>query len=173
MNALHPVGLQPKHLSSHFRISPYLYSQSGLLNVQFLPKKRDLPDGIDYRAKTYDFGYNDPTQILEPFNTQYSSLTLARNFLIWGITGVSQVQPGQTPLSPAFLFQISQTHDGEEALYFNKAVTDLELAGTAQEPYILKSPALVLAADQLKVTVQNLGNVNLQVQITLHGGEFA
>ena len=173
-NLLNPVGFQPKYLSNWRRISPYLWPQHGLLQKYHLPKLRDLPEGIAYRPKTFDFGFNANTLPLEPYNTQYVSLTQARNLLIWAITGVSAVPFGQTPaVGPQYLFQVIQTHQGDEAQFFNKAMTDGESAGSNEEPFILTEPALILANDQIKVSVQNLANVTLSVQITLHGGEFA
>jgi hypothetical protein len=172
MNSLHIVGLQPKKLSNYWRISPYLWAQHGLLQKYHLPIMRDLPPGTEFRARTFDFGFNPGNAVLAPYDTQYQSITQARNFLIWGINGASAAGRGQIAASPAYLFNVVINHAGDQQQFFNKTMSDIESAGTAQEPFILTSPQLVLAGDQMTVQIQNLGNINLAAQVVLLGGEF-
>ena len=172
MNSLNPVGIQPKKLSNFHRISPYLWPQQGLLQRYHLPNERDLPAGLEFRFRTFDFGFNEGNASLQPFDTQYQSITQARNFLIWGINGKASATTGQSAPSPAFLFNVVLNHQGDQAQFFNKTVSDIEQAGTAEEPFILRSPQLVLAGDQLTVTIQNLANITLNGQVVLIGGEF-
>jgi len=173
MNPLNPVGIQPKHLSCWQRISPFLWPQHGLLQKYHLPNLRDLPEGTEFRAKTFDFGFNPGNASLIPYDTQVNSITLARNFLIWGINAVSSPAPGSTAVSPAFLFNVIQQHAGDQLQFYNKTITDIEGGGSGQEPFILTSPQLVLAGDQLQVEVQNLANITLNAQVVLLGGEFS
>jgi hypothetical protein len=163
------VGSQPGDKSALVRISPYLYGQRKLLNIFFLPKLRDLPQhGLDLLGEVFDFGYNQGSVPLDAFDVLRSSQVLRRNFLVWGITGVC------TPSGavPNYLFQVYHTHEGKQRQFFNKALSDGELAGTAQAPMLLAHPYLVLEGDTLECEVQNLSNANLNAQVVLWGGEF-
>lgn len=167
------IGEHIKTRAGRIRFSPFLFPQDGLFNRFRLPRLRDLPQhGLTFAIKTFDFGFNASNPSLNPFDTAYQTVTCTRNILIWGITGTSTPLAGVKPVSPAFLFQFLQTHQGVQAQFFNKPITDVEGVGTAQDPLILKEPQLALAGDQLQIQIQNLANVNLNAQVCLLGGEF-
>lgn len=157
------------------RISPFLFSQRKLLNRYFLARGRDLPgSGLEFRARTFDFGYNNPAQVLAPYAVINTNLISDNNLLVWGIVGVSNPKgTAAAAVSPAYLFNVTHTHEGTQIQWFNKAISDVEAAGSAQHPYLMREPQLVLAGDSLQIEIQNLGNFNLQAQITLYGGQFS
>ena len=129
-------------------------------------------------------GFALPVQQVAPMDTQYFPITLANNFLALAITGVSDVPPSQNvsvpaagsfsgvQVDPAYLINFQQTHAGNTWQWANKAVTNREACGTAQNPLMFKSPILLPAGDTLACTVQNMANTSLRVQVTLIGGSF-
>jgi len=156
-------------------VSPYLFGQRKLLNRYFLAGLRDLPiTGMTLRAKTFDFGFNNPALTLAPFAAQDTNLVIKANFLVWGIVGTSSfAASGDAGPSPAYLFNILHSHEGKQITWFNKDVSDTECAGSAKRPYLLRRPQLVIAGDSLQVEIQNLTGSNLNAQIVLYGGEFS
>jgi hypothetical protein len=161
-------------------LSPYLLGQRGMNNNLFLPRDRDLPvEGLALKAQVFDFGFNPGTNVIAPYQESDVSLVLQRNFIPWAIVATAVVVPAtttaltQTIKSPAYLFNILHQHDDKIFQMFNKGIADLEGAGSAQNPYLLKEPSLVLNGDSLQVDIQNTGNYFLQAQIVLWGGEFA
>ncbi len=168
------VGEIPEIRGGGLRYSPYLFSQRGLFNKYLLPKDRDLPQhGLTFAPKTFDFGFNASSPSLDPYDTTFQTITCRRNLLVWGIVGTSSpAVRGVAAVSPGFLFQVKHSHMGSQRQFFNKALTDIELAGTAQNPQLLIEPQLILSGDQLTLEMQNLGNLELNAQVVLLGGEF-
>jgi hypothetical protein len=168
------IGQHRETRGGRLKFSPYLFSQDGIYNKFLLPNRRDLPQyGVTFAPKTFDFGFNASNPSLDPYDTQFQTITCTRNLLIWGITGTSSpAARGSAAVTPAFLFQVLHSHLGTQRQFFNKALTDQELAGTAQEPHLLIEPQLVLSGDQLTISMQNLGNLQLNAQVCLLGGEF-
>lgn len=170
--------------SKLYGVSPLLFPQYHVLNHYFLPHMRELPaHGLSAQVLVFDFGFSDPTLTVAPMDTQFFPLTLGSNFLALAITGVSDVPPstGVVPaagalsgvqVSPAYLVNMQQTHQGNTWQWMNKDVTNREAVGTAENPLMLKSPPLIPAGDTLGCVVRNLGNASLRVQITLIGGSF-
>lgn len=169
-----------EHISTRagaFRFSPFLFPQEAWFNRFFLPKLRDLPyHGLRFAMKTFDFGFNPQNASLDPYDTQYQSITFRQNMLVHGITGTSSPADGSTPVTPAFLFQFLHTHTdpsgSSQRQWFGKPVSEVEQAGTAQDPFILTEPQLVLAGDQIQIQMQNLTGAELNAQLCLLGGEF-
>lgn len=167
-----------------YGVSPYLFSQYSILNGYFLPDEKELPaHGITGAVLVFDFGFNDPSLIVAPMDTQFFPLTLGSNFLASAITGVSDVPPsvGVVPapgllagvqVAPSYLINIQQTHAGNTWQWMNKDVTNQEAVGTARNPFLFKSPAFLPVGDTVSCVVRNLGNVSLRVQIALIGGSF-
>jgi len=154
-------------------VSPYLFGRFGLNNKYQLPDGRELPlFGLRFRAKTFDFGFNPGTQIVPPYGTFATNLIVTANLLVWAIVATQNAMNGATLVSPAFLFNITHSHEGNQLQWFNKAISSGEGAGTAQGPTMLRRPQIVITGDQLQVEVQNLGNYNLQAQVVLYCGEF-
>ncbi|MGH9501675.1 MAG: hypothetical protein ACRD20_02360 [Terriglobales bacterium] len=168
------VGEHPETRAGALRFSVFLFAQKKLVNRWLLPLHRDLPcDGFTFAVKTFDFGFNASNPSLDPFDTQFQTITCRSNILIWGVTGTSApAVRGVAPVSPGFLFQLLHTHAGNQRQWTNKATTDIEGCGSAQNPHILKEPQLILAGDQLTISMQNLGNLELNAQVALLGGEF-
>lgn len=155
------------------KVSPYLFNRYGLNNVWFLPSGQQLPStGLDFRAKTFDFGFNPGTVPIPSMGKLNVNLVMKRNILIWGLVGTSTAVPPAVKLSPSVMVNITHSHEGKQIQWFNKAVTSVESLGSAQTPLILKRPQLVIAGDSLQVDIQNLGNYTLQAQVVLYGGEF-
>ncbi len=168
------VGQYRERQGGRLKFSPYLFSQNGTFNRYLLPARRDLPQfGVTFAAKTFDFGFNASNPSLDPYDTQRQTITCTRNFLAWGFTGTSSPAAfGSGAVSPAFLFQVYHSHMGAQRQFFNKALSDQELAGSAQAPHILIEPQVILIGDQLTLEMQNLGNLTLNAQVVLLGGEF-
>jgi hypothetical protein len=169
------VGQHAGDDSALVRISPYLYGQRKLLNIFFLPKLRDLPQhGLDLKALVFDFGFNANNLSLDPFNTTRANETCRRNFLVWGITGRADLAtlPPTAPPEPSYLFQFFHAHEGVQRQFYNKDLSNRELAGNAQHPHLLPHPYLILAGDTITCEVQNLGSSALDAQVVLLGGEF-
>jgi len=159
------------------KLSPYLFSQFGILNHRHLPKERDLPlKGLLLKAIVFDFGFNNAANVIAPFQEADLSIPIRRNLLVWAITGnfqvVSTAAAPPALVSPPLLFQVTQQHEAKLFQWFNKPVPAAEQLGTATKPNILKDPHLVIAGDALNVDVQNSGNYNLAAQVVLYGGEF-
>ena len=167
-----------------FGVRPYLFPQYTELNGYFLPDDRELPQhGLAAQLLVFDFGFADPSQIVAPLDTQFYPLTLGGNFLANSITGCSDVPPSvgvvPTPgaqsgvaVSPAFLVNFQQTHNGNTWQWNNKDVSNLEALGTAENPLMFKSPPFLPMGDTISCLVRNLGNTSLRVQIVLAGGSF-
>ena len=166
-----------------YRVSPLLFSQRGITNKYFLPSERDLPlEGLELRFQCFDFGFAIPGAAVGPYETAFFGITLGRNFLAELITGCSApAASAVTPVAgapgakvtPGFLFNFNHENaKGVVRQWAQKPLKDAEGLGTAEEPMVFKSPALVLAGDTLTCMIQNLGNVTLQAQIVLIGGEF-
>ena len=155
-------------------LSPYLLGLRGINNKYFLPNGRDLPiKGMTLRGYVFDFGFNPGSVALAPYQESDVNLVLRKNMLVWAVVGTSIVQPDNSaPTEPAYLFNIFHQHEDKTFQFFNKPISDVEAAGTAGRPYLLKEPQLILTGDQLQVDVQNTANVNLAVQVVLYGGEF-
>jgi hypothetical protein len=159
------------------RISPFLFGQRNIRNARYLPKDRDLPvAGLELKAFTYDFGFNNPAAVLGPYQETDTNLVIRRNVMIWAIMAHRQpvatggVMP--TEVIPPLLFNVYHQHEDKIFQFFNKPIAHLEGGGVARFPYILKEPQIILSGDQLSVDVTNAGNYNLAVQIVLYGGEF-
>lgn len=167
------VGTHRGQSSAAIRISPWLYSQKKLLNIFFLPKLRDLPQiGLELKVVMFDYGFNPGNPVLDPFDTVRTSEVCTRNLIIWGITGTSIIVGAGAPAEPAYMLQVYHTHQGTQSQFFNKPVTDVELAGTAQHPHLLPHPYLCLKGDVLDCELQNLTGNNLNAQLCLLGAEF-
>jgi len=175
MNPIFPVGTLPRKMSAGVRYSPYFVPQKGIIrNSFYLPKLRDLPrSGLGGVIKTFDFGFNPGSSPLDPYETNYQSIGVNRPLLVYAMTGASSVSGDDSPVSPAFLFNLTTTDEkGVQSQIFNKTVTDLEMAPGAQHPMPLPRLKLILPGQQVQCEVQNLGNVTLYAQIALWGGEF-
>lgn len=170
------VGMHRGDHSPLVRISPFLYGQRKLLNIFFIPKLRDLPQhGLDLKALVFDFGFNDTSQSLDAYDTLRANEVARMNFLVWGITGHADEAtspPTPPPAEPSYLFQFFHTHDGNQRQFFNKDLSNRELAGSGQHPHLLPHPYLILAGDTITCEMQNLGGSQLNAQVVLLGGEF-
>jgi len=90
------VGQHPgKEDSRLVRISPYLFGQHGLSNINYLPKLRDLPCcGLDFKAIVFDFGFNPGSDPLPPTGAAKSMIPVERPLLLWGMSAIGTVAPG-------------------------------------------------------------------------------
>ena len=166
-----------------YGVDPLLFPQYTVLNGYFLPDDHELPQhGLITQMLPFDFGFNDPTLAIAPYDTAQFPMTPDGNFLAEAITGVSDVlglvnPPAAGSLSnvqvrPSYLINFQHTHAGVTRQWANKNVTDREAVGTAENPLLFKSPILIPKGDTLTCIVQNLANAQLRVQILLVGGSF-
>lgn len=168
-----------------FGVSPFFFNRYTIFNGYWLPEEHEVPGhGLTTRWFPFDFGFNDPTLAIAPFDTAYFSLQPNENFLAESITGVSDVlgvttTPAAGALSslqvtPSYLINFQHTHAGNGITrqWASKAITDLEAVGTGERPLLFKSPPLIPKGDTLTCIVQNMANAMLRVQILLAGGSF-
>jgi hypothetical protein len=170
-----------------YGVDPLLFPQYTTFNKYFLPTEHELPaHGLRTRFLPFDFGYNDPMLAISPYDSVPVSLPMENNFLAEIITGTYSVQgpTGATTvaslggaligvnMTPGYLINFQQTHNGKTRQWANKAVSNAEAVGTAENPLLFKHPILIPAGDMLTCTIQNLMNATLQVQLLLTGGEF-
>jgi hypothetical protein len=165
-----------------YRVSPLLFPQYPALNKYFLQKGRDLPQhGLITRFEVFDFGFAVPGNVISPYDTAFADVQIGRDFLATIITGTYAAGVAATPpvagqpnanVTPGMLVMFLHTHLGVQRQWENKPVTDIESLGDGMNPSFLKEPILLCAGDTLTCQIQNLGNVNLQAQILLTGGQF-
>lgn len=164
-----------------YRVSPLLFGQKKLNNKYLLPDGRDLPEYIELRFWTFDFGFSDPSAAIAPYDKAFFGLPAGRNFLAVSMNQTSAPVASATPpaagapgaqVTPAFLVNFLHTHEGAQRQWSNKDDFDVVAAGDARLPYIFKSPVLILQGDTLTCSVTNLSNCSLQAQVMLAGGEF-
>ena len=171
-------------------VDPLLFPQYTVLNDYFLPADHELPaHGLRTRFLPFDFGFNDPTLVIAPYDTVPFPVPIGENFLAEAITGVSDVLgpatvPGERDgpagggalanvlLSPSYLINFQHTHAGNTRQWASKSVTNLEAVGTGENPLLFKSPVLIPKGDTLTCTVTNLLNAQQRVQVMLLGGAF-
>ncbi len=181
-NGVGPNG--PLYPQRAYRVNPELFPQYTVLNDYFLPNEHELPrHGLLAQTLVFDFGFNDPSLIVGPMDTQFFPLTLGNNFLGLAITGTSDVPPSQNVVpsagllagvqkSPAYLINIQQTHAGNTWQWMNKDVTNVEGVGTAENPLMFKRPVFLPIGDTVSCIVRNLANTSLRVQVVVTGGSF-
>jgi hypothetical protein len=168
-----------------YPVSPYLFSQHQCDNWRYLPDDKELPlHGMKTQTLVFDFGFSLPAMIVGPMDSQFFPFTLPNNFLGIAAAGVSDVPPSQnvtTPaagalagvqISPAYLVNIQQTHNGNTWQWFNKDITADEAVGTGEHPLMFTSPIFLPAGDTVSCIVRNLGNTSLRAQITILGASF-
>jgi len=165
-----------------YTVSPLLFGQKKLNNKYFLPDGRDLPEHVELRFWTFDFGFSDPSAAIAPYDKAFFGLPAGRNFLAVSMNQASVPQPTSTGtpaagnpgalVTPAFLVNFLHTHEGAQRQWSNKDEFDVEAAGDGRLPYIFKSPVLILQGDTLTCSVTNLSNCTLQAQVMIAGGEF-
>lgn len=166
-----------------YGVSTALFPQYTLNNEYFLPEEHELPgEGLRLSMLGFDFGVNDPTLVIAPYDTAFYPVELGENFLVETITGYSDVPGIATPpatgslsnvqLDPTFLINFQHTHLGNTRQWASKSITNREAVGTAENPLLFKSPVLIPKGDTLTCVVQNMLNANLRVQILLLGGGF-
>jgi hypothetical protein len=164
-----------------YGVSPLLFPQYTVLNGFFLPDPHELPaHGLTTRFLPFDFGFNDPTLIVQPYDTSFFQIVMGENFLAEAITGVNDVPnfpptPGaqqNVNVDPSYLINFQHTHQGTTRQWMNKNVTNGEAVGTGENPLLFKIPALVLQGDTLTCQVQNMANASMRIMVTLIGGAF-
>lgn len=164
-------------------VDPLLFPQYSILNGYFLPDAHELPEhGLVTQMLAFDFGFNDPTLVIAPYDSVPFPMVLGSNFLAEAITGVSDVLGVATvPLagsqqnvnqSPSFLINFQHTHLGNTRQWANKSVTNLEACGTGENPSLFKSPVLIPKGDTLTCVVTSLLNAQQRVQVLLLGAIF-
>jgi hypothetical protein len=164
-------------------VSPLLFSDYTVLNGNFLPEDHELPsEGLRLLMLAFDFGFNDPTLVIAPYDSVPFPVVLGQNILLTSITGWSDV-PGvattpavgsliNVPQDPAYLINFQHTHLGNTRQWASKSVTNGEAVGQATAPLLFKSPVFIPKGDTLTCVVQNLCNANLRVSIALLGGAW-
>jgi hypothetical protein len=166
-----------------FRVNPLFFPQYEIINGYFLPEEHELPQhGLTTQMIPFDYGFNDPTLIIAPYDSVPFAVTPGQDFLAEAITATMDVPGGATPpaagalanilQSPAFLINFQHTHNGSTRQWANKGITSNEACGTGEHPLLFKSPVLIPKGDTLTCTVQNMLNASLRVQVLLLGGSF-
>jgi len=166
-----------------YYVDPLLFPQYTTFNKYFLPDVHELPKhGLVTRFLVFDFGFSDPSLVLAPYDTGFFAVELGDNFLAETITGAYDVLGVTNPpasgslanvqVTPSYLINFQHTHLGNTRQWAAKNLTNLEAVGTAENPMLFKSPALIPKGDTLTCIVQNLANAQARVQIMLAGGSF-
>lgn len=148
--------------------TPYLYGQRKLRNLLYLPVERDLPSG-DLKLLSFQFGIQPGSTTVEVAGTAEVAQTLPRSFLVWAVTGVyiNTTDPGSS-----FDYQIFHTHEGKQRQWFNKHQNQANAIGTAQRPFMLRSPYLFMAGDQVECEVKNRSIAGAaRIEVVLIGAE--
>jgi len=151
-------------------ISPYFFPQRKLLNLYFLPKRRDLPqeDMLLYWIR-FSFGDTPGTTGLAALDTQNQAQQVKLPTYVWGISGGSRTLVGT---SAGFIFQLYHTIGQNRRWIFNKHVSDVEVLGNGQHPQLFPRPYLLLPQDSIECEVKNMSTPtapNLTTMgVTLH-----
>lgn len=149
-------------------ISPFLFAQRQLRNILYLPKLRDLPQGLDLKAMVYDFGFTAGSGAgLAALETQEKSLVVERPILVWGLNGFSTDAAG-------FLLQCFHNHEGAQRQFFNKHVSNVAMCGSNTRPHVFRRPYMFLRGDSIEIEIKNLSQAAsaAKIQVVLYGGEF-
>jgi hypothetical protein len=122
--------------------------QKSVRSHQFIPLEHDLPEG--WTAAFIPLIVNGFTS----WCTGECSQTARKDFLVTHLNGVTTFNNGNPIVAPALAVTIFHNHNGKQLQLSEKAMLAANAYGTGANPYILETPYLIPAGDQITLQVQ-------------------